>query len=345
MNPRDPQQVNAKIQQDAELETISRIFEKFVEDIQKLEKTHGEEEIQRALSQAFPDMEDVLAEIEEDEKLLSEAAVPLLTRLASAAPALKGALASAARFGKEGVGTAWNVIKYLGRKLTPTGRAKSQAIRSVEDKLGPGAISGVTGLPKTAAAKKMARELGLLDDTGKLVSNAAFKSGKFAPTAAGAATGGGGLGWKGTAALMAGDAVTDFAAQAGGKRWDQDVAIAKIATDDFLNVKSSELADLLKQTNDAIKNLAQVMGATREDLSSQLGNIDRNQDDLLGAQLGMTGREVTAQQNVRGTITPPPEEDEEQRPPVRVNLPTGPEGPSMKSPGWKEVDNPRKKKS
>jgi len=116
-----------------------------------------------------------------------------------------------------------------------------------------------------------------------------------------------GKGGKGKAGLFGGLAggAAGFLGDIAHKSWDQDVKIDAVNPDtEPLNVKSEALEELIAKTLEAIENLTQAMTDTKKDLGGRLGDINRNQHELIGLETGLSGEEVAAQQGVMGDVTP-----------------------------------------
>lgn len=148
---------------------------------------------------------------------------------------------------------------------------------------------------KGRAANRAARLKRQKDQAGAAAKAAKGKGGGAAATG-GAIVGGGAAGAGGAfVASTAGDLLT--------RSIDQDVHIDDVNPDTPpLNVASEPLEKLLKSTLEAIQNLTQAIDGTKKDLSGKLDSIDKNQDDLIGIQTGLSGEQVASQQGVRGSV-------------------------------------------
>jgi hypothetical protein len=99
-----------------------------------------------------------------------------------------------------------------------------------------------------------------------------------------------------TGAVVAADAATDVASTIGGKYIDQDVTITDIETDKPLNVKSTNLEDLLRATNDALEKMSQVLLQTQQQVTNKLDGVDASVDDMIAAETGESTAQVQSRQ-------------------------------------------------
>ena len=131
----------------------------------------------------------------------------------------------------------------------------------------------------------------------------AAKPGKGAGKGAGKAGGKGGKGGKGGLLGFLGGTAASAAGEYAMSQLDQHVHIDSVNPDTQpLNVHSRTMEELMKNTLEAIQNLAAAIEGTRKDLGGRLEAIDQNQDDLIGVQTGLSGEEVASRQGVTGDV-------------------------------------------
>ena len=102
--------------------------------------------------------------------------------------------------------------------------------------------------------------------------------------------------WLVPAGLLGASTAADAATTVAGKYLDQDVSLTDIETDKTLNVRSASLEDMLKNANDSLEKMSQVLLQTQQQIANKLDGVDASVDDMVAAETGETSAQVQSRQ-------------------------------------------------